>query len=1126
MNNPVTCRPVPYLERWRFFSLRPSLALWIGLPCLATLGFGQATDSAEADKKVEDEPIVMDVFTVNTSSDMGYLAQNSLSGSRMNSNLKDLATPTTVFTEEFMRDVAINNTDELATYMVSTQYYTNTESPGQNEVNNDARALKVRGLPGGTRSVNFFATELRFDKFSLDRIEQSRGPNAILFGIGSPGGIINVTTKRANLTRQGTEITISARSYNGLREEIEFNQPLIEDRLAIRISAVEDDVESWRNYEYDNQDRFFGTLKLKVASRTELNVEAESGHIEMARKRSYIAHDGFTPWLRANKTLGLTGYDRFYDRQSNPLGGQAFAPLVTDPAALDEHNNRPQLALNSGGTAAIKAYFLNHGIRYQAQPGGTGAGSPNTPYVVYNTESDILYNMASQLAAARGLSDENLTLSLQPGPLQPYGSDFSDPDLGYLDSATSIYGPGNYQATDYDRLTAFLNHSFNEHFSAELAAFRLTTHRLIFDPSQDLQLNVDVDASIPDLDGVMDADNSAVIDANPNVGRPYFEAYPEIDTRDQDDKALRLSLAYDYDLGFLGHHRLAGVYQYYTRDFNRLVLREQIVTNPYNTSSIQNTQNRVWRRTYVGQPVGDLNDHNWTLDGVDSRLIVMDDWQLANFQGQPVRGNTASQSSITTAWLPFGNENTSTSNSGPDKLSGDSTIIALQSDFWQRRVFTVLGYSLEHQTHHEGLYTTIVHPDYPGFTGGYITPYLDPVPDELEGDNKSAGAVFHATPWLSFTFNTGTSQTIPDADGRLPDMAGEQSRAPVASGETQDIGFKLDLFDHRVFFTATYFDTSVENDAETFGITQTAYNPIWTAITDLHPGYVVRERISDGKILTPADSEYSNTALSNVYTGAKNVQTNTTVFDAEATGIELELTANLTDHWRLIANYNYTNLRRSSIGTEMIAYIEKWRTTWAQFSTDSLPVGALADTIGEQLGIIDNQVITVFYAPDGEQPVGSNPSKGNLRTAYDFSKGWLKGVSINGGVRYESPSVLAYAINTAKGSDGFYHPIDADGDQIGYEPGVGYANVQNKLTGRRTIMGEEQYFFDASIGYKRKVTILGNKKAVWSLQLNVNNVLNNDDMVVTRVSAFGSNQPIGYRLNTPREWILTSRLKF
>ena len=47
---------------------------------------------------------------------------------------------------------------------------------------------------------------------------------------------------------------------------------------------------------------------------------------------------------------------------------------------------------------------------------------------------------------------------------------------------------------------------------------------------------------------------------------------------------------------------------------------------------------------------------------------------------------------------------------------------------------------------------------------------------------------------------------------------------------------------------------------------------------------------------------------------------------------------------------------------------------------------------------------------------------------------------------------------------------------------------------------------------------------MWSLQLNVNNVLDNDSFVRLRQASDGT--LVNYRFNAPREWILTSRFAF
>ncbi|NDB20494.1 MAG: TonB-dependent receptor, partial [Proteobacteria bacterium] len=50
---------------------------------------------------------------------------------------------------------------------------------------------RVRGLARADLTRDYFPTVTVFDSYNTARVEINRGPNATLFGLGSPGGIIN-----------------------------------------------------------------------------------------------------------------------------------------------------------------------------------------------------------------------------------------------------------------------------------------------------------------------------------------------------------------------------------------------------------------------------------------------------------------------------------------------------------------------------------------------------------------------------------------------------------------------------------------------------------------------------------------------------------------------------------------------------------------------------------------------------------------------------------------------------------------------------------------------------------------------------------------------------------------------
>jgi outer membrane receptor protein involved in Fe transport len=161
-----------------------------------------------SENRADSELTRLSPFVVTTSGDIGYLAQNSVAGSRLNTKLSELAAPTTAFTQEFLEDVAATSVDDLYVYMANTQvtYYEDASA----SVAGDRKSATIRGLPGGRNSINFFPSDLKMDSFNTERIDFSRGANSILFGMGSPGGIVNVSTRRARFNDVFGSVTLQA----------------------------------------------------------------------------------------------------------------------------------------------------------------------------------------------------------------------------------------------------------------------------------------------------------------------------------------------------------------------------------------------------------------------------------------------------------------------------------------------------------------------------------------------------------------------------------------------------------------------------------------------------------------------------------------------------------------------------------------------------------------------------------------------------------------------------------------------------------------------------------------------------------------------------------------------------
>jgi outer membrane receptor protein involved in Fe transport len=144
-------------------------------------------------------------FEVNTSRDVGYAAENTLAGSRLNARLRDTAGSVSVFTREFLDDLAITDLQGVLDYTMNSELDTNAwqAGNGQNPMITGENLLtrtSIRGL-AASQGMDYFMSITNMDPYRVGRFDDTRGPNSILFGVGAPGGLLNQTSKTASLAR-------------------------------------------------------------------------------------------------------------------------------------------------------------------------------------------------------------------------------------------------------------------------------------------------------------------------------------------------------------------------------------------------------------------------------------------------------------------------------------------------------------------------------------------------------------------------------------------------------------------------------------------------------------------------------------------------------------------------------------------------------------------------------------------------------------------------------------------------------------------------------------------------------------------------------------------------------------
>ena len=191
----------------------PSRILLAGGAALAIASASVAQSNAPA-RAAGDETILLSEFTVKESSATGYVASESITGTRVATQIKDLPFAVSVVTSEFMKDFDFF---DIASDLVYVANLNGVDTQGNSNLRGYGATFYLRN--------GFYRLGL-VDRVNTDRIEVIKGPNAAIYGATSPAGLINIVTKRPRFGVTSEQLTLTAGSHDMMRGEINVNTPL------------------------------------------------------------------------------------------------------------------------------------------------------------------------------------------------------------------------------------------------------------------------------------------------------------------------------------------------------------------------------------------------------------------------------------------------------------------------------------------------------------------------------------------------------------------------------------------------------------------------------------------------------------------------------------------------------------------------------------------------------------------------------------------------------------------------------------------------------------------------------------------------------------------------------------
>jgi catecholate siderophore receptor len=190
--------------------------------------------AADASNDGSAEPIVI------TGQQVKYGVRATSTATKTNTDVKDIPQALTTVTSEQIADQQLRSVGDLLLFVPGASY-------NAGEGNRDTIVLR-----GNSSTADFFVDGVRDDVqyfrdfYNVDRVEVLKGPNAMIFGRGGGGGIVNRVLKRPTLTQAG-DLTASGDIWGDVRLTGNIDEPL-SHIFGVRLNAMFERGGSFRNH--------------------------------------------------------------------------------------------------------------------------------------------------------------------------------------------------------------------------------------------------------------------------------------------------------------------------------------------------------------------------------------------------------------------------------------------------------------------------------------------------------------------------------------------------------------------------------------------------------------------------------------------------------------------------------------------------------------------------------------------------------------------------------------------------------------------------------------------------------------------------------------------------------------
>ena len=409
-----------------------------------------------------------------------YLYTDTINALKTPTPILDVPQSLSIVSAEDIRARGFNSIGEVINYLPGV-------TTSQGEGHRDAVVFR------GVRSTaDFYIDGVRDDVqyfrplYNLEQVEVLRGPNALLFGRGGTGGVLNRVTKKAQLDESFTASQVSADSLGEVGGQIDTNV-VVTETVAFRVNAMVERLENHRDfydgerlginptlrieagdsrfdlsYEYIDHQRFIdrgiptGSNGRPVEAFQDIvfgDADVNTTELKAHLWRAAVQHT-FSDTLKANMSAFYGDYDKLYQNFYASSYNQDASPDVVTLDGYVDTTTRENTILSGNLVGELEAGGLEHTLLAGVEFISTKSNQDRWNTFWDTTQDDNEVFAISRNLGVLGGSGIN---ALGNVATNRFDQDINDDTRVSID-VTSLYLQDEIELTDHFRLVAGLRY--------------------------------------------------------------------------------------------------------------------------------------------------------------------------------------------------------------------------------------------------------------------------------------------------------------------------------------------------------------------------------------------------------------------------------------------------------------------------------------------------------------------------------------------------------------------------------------------------------------------------------------------------------------------------------------------